>query len=383
MLETHFDRVKAMLKGDDTRIEKMMEKTATPMAAIELALEGAIQKGVRDVALQEYVSAGLLAAIRFTLRHSQHPFSVEGLANNPGFDEVVKTLFKGDEGIGATAIGNHRFIAWHELGGQRVYEVSPGLTQQLQDTELRGLNTEDLKLPYPAIYIQLPPAGEHSLYIANDKTQPPVEGIYLVEDNERKAGRCWHVMVAGKWPRPDQKSPLEDVVHFFRILLPEGLTIDQALERSRQDMKGWNLVQPAKFELMDAWEPLFRFAMNVVIYATWGEAERESVWRDKEARHVSERMHKAAKGSTKREKLRQQLRDMDTRVYTYLGRSLRPEPKEAASTGKPLEVRVRVQGHWRNQAHGPGHSLRKLIWIKPFWRGSDGLPLSTNIHRLT
>ncbi len=28
-----------------------------------------------------------------------------------------------------------------------------------------------------------------------------------------------------------------------------------------------------------------------------------------------------------------------------------------------------VRGHWRNQVHGPGNALRKLLWIQPFYRG--------------
>ncbi len=28
-----------------------------------------------------------------------------------------------------------------------------------------------------------------------------------------------------------------------------------------------------------------------------------------------------------------------------------------------------VRGHWRSQAHGPKHSLRKTLWIAPFWKG--------------
>ncbi len=30
-----------------------------------------------------------------------------------------------------------------------------------------------------------------------------------------------------------------------------------------------------------------------------------------------------------------------------------------------------VRGHWKNQAHGPRSSLRKRIWIKPFWKGDE------------
>lgn len=31
-----------------------------------------------------------------------------------------------------------------------------------------------------------------------------------------------------------------------------------------------------------------------------------------------------------------------------------------------------VKGTWRNQAHGPKRSLRKEIWIEPYWRGGAG-----------
>lgn len=30
-----------------------------------------------------------------------------------------------------------------------------------------------------------------------------------------------------------------------------------------------------------------------------------------------------------------------------------------------------VRGHHRRQAHGPGHQLRKTIWIEPFWKGPE------------
>jgi hypothetical protein len=30
-----------------------------------------------------------------------------------------------------------------------------------------------------------------------------------------------------------------------------------------------------------------------------------------------------------------------------------------------------VRGHWRNQAHGEGRSLRRRQWIEPFWKGPE------------
>lgn len=39
--------------------------------------------------------------------------------------------------------------------------------------------------------------------------------------------------------------------------------------------------------------------------------------------------------------------------------------------GGKLTVQFLVRGHWKNQAHGPGHALRKRIWLQPFWKGPE------------
>jgi hypothetical protein len=72
------------------------------------------------------------------------------------------------------------------------------------------------------------------------------------------------------------------------------------------------------------------------------------------------------------------------RVY-QLGREVKvsPELREMASEialgkskhareGWKLRAQHLVRGHWRNQAHGPQRSLRKLIWIEPHTRGPSG-----------
>lgn len=43
--------------------------------------------------------------------------------------------------------------------------------------------------------------------------------------------------------------------------------------------------------------------------------------------------------------------------------------------GGPVSVQTLVCGHWRQQPHGPQSSLRKTIWIEPFWRGPEDAPI--------
>ena len=40
-------------------------------------------------------------------------------------------------------------------------------------------------------------------------------------------------------------------------------------------------------------------------------------------------------------------------------------------TGKTLDMRFIVRGHWRNQAYGEKHSLHKRTWIHPYYKGPE------------
>lgn len=64
---------------------------------------------------------------------------------------------------------------------------------------------------------------------------------------------------------------------------------------------------------------------------------------------------------------------------------LRKELSDYAS-GRPgfryKKVQWLVRGHWRNQAHGPGRSERKVIWIEPFFKGSENAPIAVKTHVL-
>lgn len=45
-------------------------------------------------------------------------------------------------------------------------------------------------------------------------------------------------------------------------------------------------------------------------------------------------------------------------------------------------VQVLVCGHYKMQPYGPRHSLRKLLWIQPFWRGPEDAPILVRPHEL-
>lgn len=60
-----------------------------------------------------------------------------------------------------------------------------------------------------------------------------------------------------------------------------------------------------------------------------------------------------------------------------LRRQYTPQDRDADAGGDGRRYRHRwvVGGHWRSQAHGPGHSLRRQQWIPAHVKGPDGAPL--------
>lgn len=58
-------------------------------------------------------------------------------------------------------------------------------------------------------------------------------------------------------------------------------------------------------------------------------------------------------------------------AYTVIGRKIRHEFLFSEVTNRSINMKFWVRGHWRNQAHGPKHVLRKLLWITPYPKGRE------------
>lgn len=50
--------------------------------------------------------------------------------------------------------------------------------------------------------------------------------------------------------------------------------------------------------------------------------------------------------------------------------------------GASPTVQFLVRGHWRNQSHGPRHSLRRVQWIEPFWKGPEEARVLLRQHKV-
>jgi hypothetical protein len=71
------------------------------------------------------------------------------------------------------------------------------------------------------------------------------------------------------------------------------------------------------------------------------------------------------------------------RVGKPITHDFRPAVRDyIAGKRRTLGVQTLVAGHWKMQPHGPGLSLRKLIFVIPYWRGDAGAPILVRPIRL-
>lgn len=120
----------------------------------------------------------------------------------------------------------------------------------------------------------------------------------------------------------------------------------------------------------------YRIVLNAVLYLSSDQAEMAA--KESPRREIEARANDIASPSKRRKLLQTTGRytDLD---YQEVGASVGPivirkgeaEGSEVGNGGgKPL-VRFMVRGHWRRQHYGPESQERKLIWIRPYFKGSD------------
>lgn len=331
-------------------------------------------------------------------------------------------------GWSTTIMANATHIAlWHHHGRHH-YTISDGLATQLALTELRGLRSEDLRLPYQSIFVEVPPhLGFKVFGMSNAGPRvEPVEGIFITEDNtdgakpqivdddgnpinassynltdpdrkvrarfEFQPGRAWRIMVMSRpflIPGTDTGEDEYDAVHsYFTLPLREGASVDDEIARILTDYGAGE--DDTKVKIVETLIPTWKWLANVLMYATTPDAEIDAIRANPEADALWRRIEKLPKVSAKRDRLKDRLRGMDPQKRTRLGKSVAFTPAlrklyddHREGGGAKLRVRTLVAGHWQRFAAGKGRVDRVWKFRAPFWRGPEDGPVATETeHRM-
>jgi hypothetical protein len=344
----------------------------------------------------DWASSVHLEIQKYLLDHQVDKYSMSELYTSSSYYRLSQHL-KHICGSGAASSTLHMNYQWisHERAGKRVFQVSPGLADQLRHTEIRGIMAEDIQLPYESIYIQVP--QEAGLKIWNEQTQwHRVVGVYITEDHcmeikdaytiSDKPGdkRGWRVLVIGEDKAKDTRYG-DDAMAFSRVLLHDDMRLTDIIDLAFREMREWERVEGSSQspKLSSKWEENFRWYLNVVLYITWQEPGEHWI-ANKEARQLWNRIQKTA-SKKKRKALNKKFQKLDPKKRIRLGSGIlidRKRPKSAPENSgqnggsrkiEPSRIMTRVVGHWKHVPYGPMRKQRRYQWIEPYWRNKDGL----------
>lgn len=230
----------------------------------------------------------------------------------------------------------------------RLYSVRRDLCTALHGTRLRGLTQGDIELPEPSVFVHLDD-GKDSFCVIIRLESKGGEGSFgfsLGCPSE-------HGLFTG-----------------FSSIIPHRTSLealyDSAASQSGAPISGADILATVN---------------NALLYITNNEHDVVRGSLDPEREALRARMLRA-KGP-KREKLKARLREIpEFPVFTVGGTytiDKRLTEGTGLATGRHLNVRFIVAGHWRQQPCGAGGRQRKLIWIAPHWKGPELAPVTRSV----
>ncbi|WP_372094431.1 hypothetical protein [Tistrella mobilis] len=283
------------------------------------------------------------------------------------------------------------------LAGKKTFHFSDNLAEHLANTEI-NVKAELIQLPFPtclftftsrvvinAMHNIRGDAGRDAMNFTGLDYSAPVS-VFLtmlpagVNLPGRKLMMCaWHA-----------RLPNTSYLALKRELyLGDNWTLEQALRTDWETLTPTNLgvgkrVDPNEESIAYLDDETFytdglsfyRIVLNAVLYLSSDKAELTA----KKSLHKEiENRAKGIASPPKRRKLLQTIGRYTSLDYEEVGASVGPiviqkgdAEGDAGGRGgrKPL-VRFMVRGHWRRQPHRPENQDRKLIWIRPYYKGPD------------
>lgn len=283
------------------------------------------------------------------------------------------------------------------LAGKKTFHFCDNLAEHLANTEI-NLKAALIQLPFPtclftftsravinAMHNIRGDAGRWAMNVAGLDYSAPVSAFLSV--HPAGAGLPGRKLLICAW-----HARLPDTSYLMlkrELYLADNWTLEQALRTDWETLTPDNLGIGLSVNVDDdtiAYQDddtfytdglaFYRIILNAVLYLSSDQAELTA---KASPRREIEDKAKGIASLPKRRKLLQTTGRYTALDYQEVGTSVGPiviQKGEAEGSeggkggGKPL-VRFMVRGHWRRQPHGPDSQDRKLIWIRPYYKGPD------------
>jgi len=250
-------------------------------------------------------------------------------------------------------------------GRIRTFQTTDALEQMLKETDFGGdVPAKWFEPPFPEVFIEF---GEHRRFpvTINDPQSGEhiIEGVYVMSGLSRSKSdgelvRGFDLIIFGS---PLGKSaPLDDCfIHMGLPIEDEEKPIAEVV----QNVVAFYASQD-EFPNNHAFQPVIEHVAKVLVYLGTKDARQRAV---KEGSDAKRRID-GLKSPAKREKALRQA----ARLYDRIVVGPAELPDDLASGHGSGGVRPHMRrGHFRAQACGPQHSLRRPVWIQPTLVGKD------------
>lgn len=257
-----------------------------------------------------------------------------------------------------TALEMHASVRWMDQG-LPIFELSEDLLAGLVLTDPSNLITTDVRMPFPTFVVQLP------------------SGFWWTSNNrgERSSGV---LVMCHRYSTIDRKTEIKKTGILLHLLTTDGTglwdraywpDIPERLDQSWLQVVAHNRTLIGEIEQSDLQLQLQlrKLLANLCVHiAEHGRGRRRDATGKTRRKQRKRKPKRAAK-------LDKPLVPVWTLGHgVKLGRELIDAARADVGALRDrwqVTKRFCVRGHYRNQAHGPGRKLRKLIWIEPFWKG--------------
>ena len=293
------------------------------------------------------------------------------------------------------------YCAYRESGGH-IFDVSGDLTGMFRHTSVDDIPVADLNSPYRAYYVHFGPQSDIPLdgewlvdgvYVQHEPKAGLLQFVFTTYPEDPKTLLAWH-----QTPEPSFALAIAGD-HYDQLL---GVAVAATIEERRTHLRdkinrgntstvtdtGVELLVNAKLQgehqlaimerRLSAMQSALELAVNAMCYLT---AYPDDIVSDWPVTTPQDTLVKTRKGHpVVRQNNISKLESQGYRKIHIAGRSLRKGPAKLDKQEVPGIRTHWRRGHWKRQPHGPGNTLRKMVWIKPTLVNSGDAtsePLST------
>lgn len=255
--------------------------------------------------------------------------------------------------------------------GQKIYYMPKNTCELVQNTKL-NIDAQFIEAPYPHLYLY---TDQDNLVIKDHTGARKVKGIYVsvtVESDGIKKLRF--LATSGSEGIEDY----EDVNHYASFNIPESGNLENICEEhiKKYMSEEYQVFQNAKHPInISTIGEIFKFTVNSLIYLGCKNVDFTSV--------KPLTLEEAIAGKKNKGKIRktsQKFKNAARLPFTYIDRDAAVTSGRSTGTGKSLDHKVLVAGHWKVQWSGSRKDdTRKsqVIRISPYSKG-EGLEEKEN-----